>query len=305
MSSMWDTRRGLRLLTGAGLLLMLLGFWLQGRAARSTTDALEWKARGTVDQAFRLRVAQLERFLFTLDGLVLDAEPVQATTAEAAASPTIEAAVQGALASPEAPALASASVYQDIDADEVTVPFVRLATAAADGAPPLAAIPETVLWHELEHADTTGGTTSLVWFSPDAGSGVRLNLAGTAMHEDTATEKARLRLFHVSMPFTAVPEVQLVVRCDILGLEATPALPAHAVDGNAVDAGSAFDAIRPADLPRMRWPTEDPAARGRVQAQGPAGPLASLLLVLLGALAIVLVYRRVAARLPDPEPGAD
>ena len=289
---------------------VLLGMLLLGTSRDPDQGEKDtWFARGPVEQAFRKQVAWLERFLFELDGLVLRAEPVRATAAEAARSPTIEAAIEGAVRADGAPPMASASVYQDIDADEVSVPFVLLASAAADGAPALERIPMDVLWRELEHADRTGGTTSLVWFSPDAGSGVRLNLVGTAMHEDTATQHARLRLIHVSAPFAPELALALQVRCGVADGKEQHELPWTWARRAADQGEKGVSALRPADTPRLRWAVDSDEARARAYLPEPswwdAGGSRKLLMFLLGFVA-VCVLQLVVARLkktsaPSPD----
>ncbi len=290
-----ETRRMAALL-GLGALLFLLAVVLAaGGKAEALRQGTAAQQRAQADAALRAGVAQLETFLFEVDGFVLKAEPVSGIAppprdAEVAYSPTIIAALKGALAAPTAPGLASASVYQDIEADEVEVPFVLLGFAAADGAP-LGAMPEEVLWSELEHADATGGSTSLVWFSPDVGSGVRLHLAGTAMHEDTEAQTAHLRLMHVSMPFAAPAGVAVDVRCDVAGGIRAAELPLHTVAGGEDDEST--EAMRPLDMPRIRWPVkEDTRPRAVVHFAGHATSWTVYLLVLLALTCLGMAGHR-------------
>lgn len=244
----------------AGVVLMVLGLSSDEAENREFMDDLQ---RQVLAGALQSAVGRLEAFLFEMDEAVLQAAPVKGTIApDGAIARTLRTALEGALAGEKAPEFASAAVYQDIDADEVEVPFVRLATAAGDGAPPLGAIPEAVLWDELAHADSTGGTTSLVWFSPDEGGGVRLHLVSTAMHEDTATQSARLRLLHVSAPFNNRMFHALVVHCDIVEGALATNLPHVVLHGDAEDAQ--IEVLRPVDTPRLRWPAKD-VARGRAR----------------------------------------
>lgn len=268
-------------------------------------DGLAWQARGALEGAFRRDLARLERFGLHLDSLVLQAESVGATTVEAVGSPTIQSALEGAVRGDEAPELVSAAVYQDIDADEVSVPFVRLATAAADGAPTLPAIPEDVLWKELEHADATGGTSPLVWFGPDEPSGARLHLVGTAMHEDTEADVARLRLIHVSMPFDPDLGMPWSVRSDI-GPEGLRERPVPIAGGAGSGGGGGVPAIAIRDTPRLRWPLADVVvARGRVAPSLPSRlpyglALAAIVaLCLLGQRAVHLAAAAATSSSPD------
>lgn len=268
-----------------------------------------WVARGPLEQFFRARIAWLERFRLELDTLVLNAAPVQATTAEAAGSATIRTALEGGVRASSAPPLANASVYQDIDADEVSVPFVLLASAAGDGAPPLPKIPVDVLWRELEHADQTGGTTSLVWFSPDAGSGVRLNLVGTAMHEDTQTGHARLRLIHVSTPFAPRAEHAVEVRCGIMNGDVAPDRTWVFAQGVETSGSTQIDALEPKNTPRTRWVLESSAPRARVYVAEEPWWRSNTTRQLLMQLAILVLF--ISMWMPvrkndasDPSPGA-
>lgn len=282
MSETRTLPRHFHLVTCLGLAVALASLVAQLTRDPDDREKRAWLARGPLEQAFRKDVARLERFRFQLDGLVLNAAPVQATTAEAAASPTIKTAIEGGVRADEAPPLVSAAVYQD---------FVLLATAHADGAPPLRKIPEDILWRELEHADETGGTTSLVWFSPDAESGVRLNLVGTAMHEDTAAQRARLRLLHVSMPFTPSVDAGIEVRCGIAEGEERHELPWVQVRRVANQGARGTTALRPADTPRLRWAvrSDEPRAQAFLARTPWWRNGASLAGLLFGAWLTVLV----------------